>query len=113
MIKWFIYHWKRIWLFLTKWLKRTDFDNKVFSNFIDNKIKPKLEKEIKKLKGTTDYNYYKEKILKYLDIVKKFITLTEKQKKLLEKVLVNENQSPKIIALLVCNNLKTFYDEKF
>ena len=113
MIKWFIYHWKRFWLWITKWLKRTDFDNKVFSNFVDNKIHPKLVKEIKRLKGTTDYNYYKQKILEYLDVVRDFIKLTKKQEEILTKLLVNENNPPKVIATLVCNNLKTFYDEKF
>ena len=112
MFKWLKYWWNRIWLFLTKWLKRTDFDNKVFSNFIDNRIHPLLVKKIKKYKGTTDYSYYKSKILSALDVVRDYVKITDKQEEILTKLLVAENNSPKFIATLICNNLKNFYDEK-
>ena len=113
MIKFIKYWWNKFWLFITKFLRKTNFDNLWFANFVDNKLAPQIKKEVAKYQKHKDYNLYKSRVLTALDIIRDFIKLTKAQEERLTKILTTANQTPATVALLISKELKAIYNTYF
>ena len=112
MIKFIKYWWNKILLWITKLLKRSDYDNKVFANFVNNKVVPKLSKVIEKnrVKGEKDYLV---EIDKALSIVLTFMKLDNILEAKIKKHLQALKLSSKQIAKLIGVELIRHYNKNF